>query len=430
MAYADLVAIGGFVTLFSMLLLRVPIGVALGLVGVGGYAAIRGWTPALNLLATSPIRVLTDFHLSLVVFFILMGSFATNSGMSREMFRAANAWFGALKGGVAMSTIAACAGFAAICGSSVATAATMTRIALPEMRRLGYRDDTATGVIAAGGTLGIMIPPSVVMVIYAYITETDVSQLFIAGIIPGLLAVVMYMATVLIAHRKGLPPGAPFVLRDAMVALSGVWAVALLFIAVIGAIYFGVATPTEASALGALTTLLIGVARGQLSARMIRHCLVESLRTSVSVFTVLIGAVLFGYFLAITRSPQKLTQWLVDLDLSAHGTLALILIAFVIAGCILDTMAMILLMVPIVFPVVMHLGFDAVWFGIIIVMVAELGMITPPVGINVFVINTIARDVSLTTIFRGVLPFIATDILRLILLVVFPGLVLFLPSTM
>ncbi|MBN8290972.1 TRAP transporter large permease [Rhodobacter sp. NTK016B] len=430
MAYADLIAVSGFVALFAMLLLRVPIGVALGLVGVFGYGAIRGMTPALNLLATSPIRVLTDFHLSLVVFFILMGSFATHSGMSREMFRAANAWFGALKGGVAMSTIAACAGFAAICGSSVATAATMTRIALPEMRRFGYREETATGVIAAGGTLGIMIPPSVVMVIYAYITETDVSKLFIAGIIPGTLAILMYMGTVLIAHRKGLPEGQPFRFGEAMRALSGVWAVMLLFVSVVGAIYLGVATPTEASAIGAMATLVIGVVRGQLDGPKIMHCLVESLRTSVSVFSVLIGAVLFGYFLAITRSPQKLTEWLVGLDFSAHGTLALILIAFIIAGCILDTMAMILLLVPIVFPVVMHLGFDPIWFGVIIVMVAELGMITPPVGINVFVINTIAKEVSLTTIFKGVLPFVVTDILRLIILVMFPALVLFLPSTM
>ncbi|MCC0081451.1 MAG: TRAP transporter large permease [Rhodobacter sp.] len=430
MAYADLIAISGFVALFAMLLLRVPIGVALGLVGVFGYGAIRGMAPALNLLATSPVRVLTDFNLSLVVFFILMGSFATNSGMSREMFRAANAWFGAFRGGVAMSTIAACAGFAAICGSSVATAATMTRIALPEMRRFGYREETATGVIAAGGTLGIMIPPSVVMVVYAYITETDVSRLFIAGIIPGSLAVVLYMGTVLIAHRRGLPAGQPFSLTEAMRALSGIWAVALLFLAVIGSIYLGVATPTEASAIGAAATLAIGLLRGQLDGPKVMACLVESLRTSVSVFSVLIGAVLFGYFLAITRSPQKLTEWLVGLDLSAHGTLALILIAFVLAGCILDTMAMILLLVPIVFPVVMQLGFDAVWFGVIIVMVAELGMITPPVGINVFVINMIAKEVPLTTIFKGVLPFVVTDILRLVLLVAFPALVLFLPSTM
>ncbi|MFV0244432.1 MAG: TRAP transporter large permease [Qingshengfaniella sp.] len=430
MAYADLIAISGFIALFAMLLVRIPIGVALGFVGVFGYAAIRGLGPALNLLASSPLRVLTDFHLSLVVFFILMGSFATHSGMSREMFRAANAWLGALRGGVAISTIAACAGFAAICGSSVATAATMTRIALPEMRRFGYREDTATGVIAAGGTLGIMIPPSVVMVIYAYITETDVSKLFIAGIVPGILAILLYMGTVLIAHRRGLPQGQPFVLREALAATSGIWAVALLFLAVIGAIYMGVATPTEASALGALATLLIGVARRQLDRRTILHCLTESLRTSVSVFTVLIGAMLFSYFLAITRSPQKLTQWLVGLDLSAYGTLGLILLAFVLAGCILDTMAMILLLVPIVYPVVIHLGFDPIWFGVIIVMVAELGMITPPVGINVFVINTIAKEVPLPTIFKGVLPFVLTDILRLAILVAFPILVLFLPGTM
>jgi len=429
-AYADIVAISGFAALFAMLLLRVPVGVALALVGVGGFAAIRGWTPALNLLATSPIRVLTDFHLSLVVFFILMGALATNSGLSREVFRAASAWFGPLRGGVAMSTVVACGGFAAISGSSVATAATMTRVALPEMRRYGYREDMATGVIAAGGTLGIMIPPSVVMVIYAFITETDVSQLFIAGIIPGLMAIVLYMLTIRIAYGRGLPDGQPFVLRDAVASLSGVWAVMLLFAAVIGAIYLGVATPTEASALGAIATLAIGVARGQLNTDKILRSLVETLRISVSIFTVLIGAVLFGYFLAITRSPQKLTAWLVSLDMSAHGTLALILIAFIIAGCILDTMAMILLLVPIVFPVVMHLGFDPIWFGVIIVMVAELGMITPPMGINVFVINTLSKGVRLTTIFRGVLPFVATDVIRLILLILFPALVLFLPNTM
>ncbi|WP_127107931.1 TRAP transporter large permease [Pararhodobacter zhoushanensis] len=430
MANADLIAILGFVSLFALLLLRVPIGVALGLVGVAGYGAMRGLTPALNVLATSPIRVVTDFNLSVVSFFILMGVLATNSGMSRELFRASNSWLGQFRGGVALSTIAACSGFAAICGSSVATAATMTKIALPEMRRFGYREDTATGVIAAGGTLGIMIPPSVVLVIYAYITETDVGQLFIAGIVPGILAVILYMVTILTAHRRGLPAGTPFDLQEALSALSGVWAVIVLFLGVIGVIYMGIATPTEAAAVGALLTMVLGVVRGRLGPREILDSLVEALRTSVSVYSVLIGAMLFSYFLAITRSPQKLTAWLVDLDFSAHGTLALILIAFVIAGCILDTMAMILLLVPIVYPVIIQLGFDPIWFGIIIVMVAELGLITPPVGINVFVINTIAKDVPLGTIFRGVLPFIATDILRLILLVVFPGLVLFLPSTM
>ena len=430
MASADWVAAGGFLVLFVMLALRVPVGVAMGLVGVFGFAAIRGLDPALNLLASSPIRVIADFNLSLIPFFILMGVFATNSGMSRELFRAGNAWFGRFRGGLALSTIAACAGFSAICGSSVATAATMTKIALPEMRRFGYREDVASGVVAAGGTLGILIPPSVVLVVYAYITEQDVGRLFIAGIVPGLLAVLMYMATVRIAHSRGLPDGRPFELGEALRAMSGVWAVLVLFIAIIGAIYLGVATPTEAAAVGALLTMLIGIVRRRLGPRLIVESLTEALRTSVAIYTILIGAILFGYFLAITQTPQKITAFLIALDIGAHGTLALILVLFVAAGCILDAMAMVILLVPIVFPVILDLGFDPIWFGVIIVMTVELGLITPPVGMNVFVINSIARDVSLPTIFRGVLPFIATDIVRLVLLVLFPAIVLFLPGTM
>ncbi len=430
MASTDWIALWGFIILFGIAALRVPIGIAMGLVGVFGFAAIRGIGPALNLLASSPISTITDFNLSLVSFFILMGVAATNSGMSRELFRAGNAWLGPFRGGLALSTIAACAGFAAICGSSVATAATMTKVAMPEMRRFGYREEVSSGVVAAGGTLGILIPPSVVLVVYGYITETDVGQLFMAGIIPGALAVVMYMATVLIGHRKGLPEGTKFDLREAFASLSGIWAVILLFVAVLGTIYFGVATPTEAAAVGALLTILIGVVRGRLGVRGVIDSLVEALRTSVSVYTVLIGASLFSYFLAITQSPQKITAWLISLNMGSYGTLTLILIFFIFAGCILDSMAMIILLVPIVFPVVVQLGFDPVWFGIIIVMTAELGLITPPVGINVFVINSIATDVKLTTIFRGVIPFIASDIIRLAILVLFPAIVLFLPMTM
>lgn len=430
MASGDWIALAGFVSLFVMIALRVPIGVAMGLVGVFGFASIRGINPALNLLASSPIRVVTDFNLTLVPFFILMGIFATNSGMSRELFRAGNAWLGSFRGGLALSTIAACAGFAAICGSTVATAATMTKVALPEMRRFGYRDEVASGVIAAGGTLGILIPPSVVLVVYGYITETDVGQLFMAGIIPGILAMAMYMATVLIGHRKGLPEGKPFDMREAFVSLSGIWAVMILFIAIIGAIYLGVATPEEAAAVGAFLTMVIGIVRRKLNLRLIIESLTEALRTSVAVYTILIGAVLFGYFLAITRSPQRLTDMLLEFDLGPYGTLSLILLLFVVAGCILDSMAMIILLVPIVYPVIVQLGFDPVWFGIIIVMTAELGLITPPVGINVFVINTIAKDVKLTTIFKGVIPFIFSDLIRLVILVMFPSIVLLLPMTM
>ncbi|CDN54516.1 TrapT family, dctM subunit, C4-dicarboxylate transport [Neorhizobium galegae bv. officinalis bv. officinalis str. HAMBI 1141] len=427
---ADLVAIGGFVAMFVLMGLRVPLGVSMGLVGVFGFAAMRGLSPALNLLTTSPIRVITDFNLTLVPFFILMGVFATNSGMSRELFRTGNAWLGQFRGGLALSTIAACAGFAAICGSSIATAATMTRVALPEMRKAGYADATSTGVIAAGGTLGILIPPSVMMVVYAFLTETDVGQLLMAGVVPGILATLMYMATVLIAHGKRLPPGTKFDLREALTSLRDVWAVLVLFLAVIGVIYLGVATATEAAAVGAMLTMIIGILRGRLGFKLIMQSLVESLRTSVSLFSVLIGAILFGYFLAITQSPQKLTAFLVGMDLGPYGTLTLILVIFFIAGALMDEMAMIILLVPIVFPVITHLGFDPIWFGVIIVVSCELGMITPPVGINVFVINSIAKDVKITTIYGGVMPFILTDIIRLILLVLFPAIALWLPTTM
>ncbi len=430
MTTADLVAIGGFVAMFVLMGLRVPLGVAMGLVGVFGFAIMRGINPALNLLTTSPIRVITDFNLTLVPFFILMGAFATNSGMSRELFRTGNAWLGQFRGGLALSTIAACAGFAAICGSSIATAATMTRIALPEMRKAGYADATSTGAIAAGGTLGILIPPSVMMVVYAFLTETDVGQLLMAGIIPGIMATFMYMGTVLIAHGKNLPAGGKFDLGEAFASLRGVWAVMLLFVAVIGVIYMGIATATEAAAVGAFLTMVIGVLRGRLNFKSIMASLVESLRTSVSLFSVLIGAILFGYFLAITQSPQKLTAFMVAMDLGPHGTLALILVIFFIAGALMDEMAMMILLVPIVFPVIAHLGFDPVWFGIILVVSCQLGMITPPVGINVFVINSIAKDVKITTIYGGVMPFILTDIIRLILLVIFPMITLWLPMTM
>lgn len=430
MSSGDLVAISGFIALFAMMALRVPIGIAMGIVGVGGFAAIAGWRPALNLLAQSPLRTVTDFNLTLIPFFILMGVLATNSGISREMFRTGQAWLGPFRGGMALSTIAACGGFAAICGSSVATAATMTKIALPEMRRIGYSDRIATGTIAAGGTLGILIPPSVVLAIYAYMTEQDVGRLFIAGIVPGLLAIVMYMVAVRVAYAKSLPEGSRFVLSEALASLRGIWAIVLLFVAIIGSMYLGLVTATEAAAAGSVLTALIGIVRGRLDTAKILDSLIEALRTSVAIYTVLIGAILFGYFLAITQSPQKITALLVGLDLGAYGTLAVILGLFLVLGCILDAMAMIILLVPIVYPVVMLLGFDPIWFGIIVVMTVELGLITPPVGMNVFVINSIARDVSLVTIFRGVLPFVLTDIVRLIILVVFPAIVLFLPMTM
>ncbi|SDI58579.1 TRAP transporter large permease [Alloyangia pacifica] len=430
MSERDLIAAGGFVILFLLMLIRVPIGIAMGIVGVGGFGMVTGLKPALNLLATSPLRTVTDFNLTLIPFFVLMGVLATRSGMSRELFRAANATLGSFRGGLGIATVGACAGFAAICGSSVATAATMTDIAYPEMKRAGYGDDVATGVIAAGGTLGILIPPSVVLAVYGYITEQDIGSLFIAGIVPGLLAVLMYMLTVRLRYGPYLPAGAPFELREALRALRDVWAVALLFIAVILSIYLGIATATEAAAVGAVLTAVIGLARGRLGAASLLDCLVGALRTSVAIYTILIGAILFGYFLAVTQVPQNMTRMLIELGLGRYGTLVLIMVLFVVLGCFLDAMAMIILMVPIVFPVITQLGFDPIWFGIIIVMTVELGLITPPIGMNVFVINSIARHVGLGTIFRGVLPFVLVDLLRLAILILVPGLVLFLPNSM
>ncbi len=430
MSEADIVAIGGFLALFGLMALRVPVGVAMGLVGLGGFAAITGWKPALNQLAIAPLRTITDYNTSLIPMFVLMGVFATRTGISSELFRAGQAWLGHKRGGLALATISACAGFAAISGSSVATAATMSKVALPEMRRAGYSDRLATGVVAGGGTLGILIPPSVVLAVYAFITEQNVGELFIAGIIPGLLAVLMYMATVRIAFGRELPSGERVSLPDRLRSLTGIWAVMLLFIAIIGGIYGGIVTPTEAASAGAVLTALIGIARGRLNLRDMRTCLIEALRTSVSIYTILMGAMLFGYFLAITQTPQKITAWLAGLDIGAYPTLALILVFFLIMGCILDAMAMIILLVPIVYPVIVQLGFDPVWFGIVVVMTVELGLITPPIGMNVFVINAIARDTSLVTIFRGVMPFVAVDILRLAIIVALPGIVLWLPHTM
>jgi len=379
------------------------------------------------------MRTVTDYNFAVVPLFLLMGAFATTSGMSRELFRGANAFLGHLRGGLGIATIAACGGFAAICGSSVATAATFSKVAYPEMRSYGYPQSFATGVIAAGGTLGIMIPPSTVLAIYGLITEQDVGKLFIAGVLPGILAVGMYMITITIigAARPGfLPAGPRSSWKERVEALRDVWATLLLFAFVIGGIYGGVFTATEAAGAGAGGAFIIGVVRGRLSWRDIFRSLLETTRITAAVFTVLIGAILFGYFLTVTQTPQKVTEFLTGLGLGRYGVLALIMIMYLVLGCLMDALAMIILTVPIIFPVIKQLGFDPIWFGVIIVMTVELGLIHPPVGMNIFVIKSVVEDVKISTIFYGVLPFIITDILRLIILIAFPIIALYLPSKM
>ena len=427
----DAVAVIGFVVLFVLMLLRVPVGMAMGLVGVVGYSYIAGTGPALKLVGQTSMRTVTDYTFGVIPMFMLMGAFVSVSGVSRELFKAANAFIGHLRGGLGAATVLACGGFAAICGSSVATAATFSAVAYPEMRRFGYPQSFATGVIAAGGTLGAMLPPSTVLAVYAILTQQDIGKLFMAGIVPGLLAMTMYVITIMLIvyfRPDWLPAGERKPLSERIAGLKDVWAPLVLFLFVIGGLYGGFFTPTEAGGVGASGAFLLGVLRGKLERAGIREALLSATRTAAAVFTVLIGALLFGYFLTITQTPQKLTEFLTGLGVGRYGVLALIMVMYLLLGCLMDAMAMIILTVPIIFPVIVQLGFDPIWFGVIIVMTVELGLIHPPVGMNVFVIKSVVKDVSFTTIFKGVIPFVITDILRLIILISFPAIALWLPN--
>ena len=430
---AEHVALTGFVVLFALMLLRVPVGMAMGLVGVTGYSYLVGAGPALKLVGQTSMRTVTDYTFGVIPMFLLMAAFVSTSGVSRELFRAANSVVGHLRGGLGIATIAACGGFAAISGSSVATAATFATVAYPEMRRYGYPQSFATGVIAAGGTLGAMLPPSTVLAVYGIITQQDIGKLFVAGIIPGILAISMHMLTIALIGRARpgfLPAGQPSAWRERLEGMRDAWAPLALFVFVIGGLYGGLFTPTEAGGMGAGGAFILGILRRRLTRADIRASLLQATRTAAAVFTVLIGALLFGYFLTITQTPQQVTIFLTGLGLGRYGVLALIMVMYLALGCLMDAMAMIILTVPVIFPVITALGFDPIWFGVIIVVTVELGLIHPPVGMNVFVIKSVVKDVSFATIFYGVIPFVVTDILRLIILIAFPVLATFLPDRM
>lgn len=429
----DAIAILGFFALFALMLLRVPVGMAMGLVGVTGYAWIVGPGPALKLVGQTSMRTVTDYTFGVIPMFMLMGALVSVSGVSRELFKAANSMIGHLRGGLGVATVLACGGFAAICGSSVATAATFSAVAYPEMRRFNYPQSFSTGVIAAGGTLGAILPPSTVLAVYAILTQQDIGKLFMAGIVPGILAMTMYVLTIVLIVKlrpDWLPGGEVKPWKQRIGDLRNVWAPLVLFVFVIGGLYGGFFTPTEAGGVGASGAFLLGLLRRKLDGPKIRQALLSATRTAAAVFTVLIGALLFGYFLTVTQSPQKLTEFLTGLGIGRYGVLALIMVMYLVLGCLMDAMAMIILTVPIIFPVIVHLGFDPIWFGVIIVMTVELGLIHPPVGMNVFVIKSVVKDVSFTTIFKGVLPFILTDIIRLVILIAFPMIALWLPTKM
>jgi tripartite ATP-independent transporter DctM subunit len=433
MSEPTLVAVIGCTAVIVLMLMRVPIAVCLGAVAVAGFGWLAGPEPALGILIDSPIRTVTNFNFSVVPMFILMGSLVSASGMSRELFRAANAWVGHLPGGMAMGTVLACGGFAAINGSSVASAATMTTVALPEMRRAGYNPGFAAGVIASGGTLGIMIPPSVMFILYAIITEQDIASLFIAGVFPGLLAIALYCVTIQVVVRVNptwMPRSQRADRHERIESLRDVWATLLLFGLVIGGIYGGFVTIIEAAALGVLGALVIGIARGRLPWRVIASSLVESLRTSAAIFFILIAAFLFQYFLAVTQTSQLLAELLTSLPLNPTGIMIVIVVFYILAGMFVDGLAVVLLTIPIVYPVIVDLGFDPIWFGVIIVTTVEVGLISPPVGMICFIMNTMVPDIGLLSIYKGVLPFIMADFIRLTLLMIFPGIALFLVHTM
>ncbi len=429
----SLLSIPIFVLLFLLLAAGMPIGFAMGLSAFLGTLMLIDAQAALALLGQTAYETALTYNLSVIPMFVLMGYIAGEAGLNESLYRACNAWLGHRRGGLALATIGGCGAFAAICGSSLATAATMAQIALPEMRRYHYDDRLATGAVAAGGTIGILIPPSVIMVIYGLLTETSISALFLAGIVPGILTVLGFMIAISIMTRidpKLGPPAERSSLRDRLSALKSVWGTAALFLLVIGGLYVGVFSPTEAASVGAIGALVLGLLNRRSFHQLLANSLIDTVKTTAMIFTVLIGAILFNNFLILASVPNLISDWITTLPLGKTAILLVILAMYFVLGCLLDSLAMILLTIPIVFPIIKSLGYDPVWFGIIIVMVVELGLITPPIGMNVFVIKGIARDVPLETIFRGVTPFIVAQVILILLLLAFPQIALWLPSTM
>jgi tripartite ATP-independent transporter DctM subunit len=428
-------AVTGLLAMLLLSLLRIPIALSMAIVGVVGYAYMRdwNWAPAFASLQTRLYETGRNYTLSVVPLFILMGNFVTRAGMSQELFRAAYAFIGHLRGGLAMATILACAGFGAICGSSIATAATMAKVAYPSMKRFGYSDTLATGAIASGGTLGIMIPPSTLLVIYGVFTETNIGALFAAGILPGLLgAVLLCLAVQYVTLRdpKAGPPGERSPWSERWQATKGVWAVAALFVFVIGGIYGGFFTATEGAGMGAFGAMAFALWRRVLTWKSLYQALVESARTTSMLFMILIGALMFAEFINITSMPNDLVAFVKQFEIHPVAVVAVICIIYVLLGTAMEELSMVLLTIPVFLPVILQLGFDPIWFGILIVVVVEIGLISPPVGMNLFVLKTLIPGVPQSTVFRGVLPFMLADVIRMAILIAFPAISLYLPSLM
>ncbi len=431
------IGLWSFPILILLIFLRIPIGLSMLAVGIVGSYVVTGfnWVPILAKMKNETYSTFSSYSLSIIPLFLLMGQFATLGGMSKALFKAAETWMGHRRGGVAMAAVGACAGFGAICGSSLATAATMSQVALPELRRYGYSGSLATGTLAAGGTLGILIPPSVILVIYAILTEQNIAKLFVAAFVPGILAAAGYMLAISIYVRlypesAGTRERAPY--SERFRALVDVWPVLLVFIAVVGGIYLGWFTPTEAAAVGAFGTGLIAMINGGLTRRTLMDSILATASSTAMIFFIVFGASIYNGFLALSQVPQELAGWVVEQGFNPWTVLTLILILYLVFGCVMDSLSMILLTIPIFYPIVTGLDFGlsieefSIWFGILVLIVVEVGLITPPVGMNLFVINSMARETPISATYRGVMPFVASDIVRTAILTLFPGITLFL----
>ena len=423
----------GLAFLFIFLILRMPVAIAMLVVGFVGTWVMNGATPALTSLSGEAFEIVSFFELSVVPLFVLMGNLAGVSGMSRDLYDAAYKWFGNFRGGLASATIAGCAGFAAMSGSSIAAAVTMGRVALPEMKRFNYGDSLATGAVAAGGTLGILIPPSTGMIIYAILTEQSIGKLFIAGVIPGLLLTGLFLVAIYIVTtlKPELgPAGEKTAFSEKVASLKNAGTIIFIVAITIGGIYFGWFTPVEAAGVGAFLTMIVALLRKELNWENTKFVVYQTLRTTATVFMILIGAHVFIPFMALTEIPSDLVSFLTSINVGDLGVLIIILVTYVVLGTFLEGLAMLVLTLPIVYPLILELGLSPIWFGVVVVIVLEMGLISPPVGVNVFVVRGIAPDVPMNTIFRGIWPFWFAMGLCLAILVTFPQLALFLPNTM
>jgi C4-dicarboxylate transporter, DctM subunit len=431
----NLLTIGiiGIVALVILLYSNMPVGFAMAFLGFIGFAYVVNFDAAASLLARDVWDVFSSYDLTVIPLFVFMGQIAFYAGISRRLYDSAYVLFGHRRGGLAMTTVGACAGFAAICGSTNATAATMATVALPEMKRYGYDMGLATGTVAAAGSLGILIPPSVIFIVYGILTEQSIGKLFAAGIIPGILLCFLFLITIHIRVMKNpslAPPGPKSGFREKIKSFAGIFEALVLFLLVMGGIFFGFFTPTEAAATGAFMTLLLAVVRRQLSWKDFIQSLADTTKISCMIMVIVTGAVVFGHFMAITRLPFSLAHYVGSLPLPPHAVIVLIILVYLVGGCFMDSLAMIMLTIPIFFPIVQTLGFDPIWFGVVIVLVTEMGVITPPVGVNVYVVYGVARDVPLETIFKGVYPMLVALLVCNLLLILFPQIALWLPGLM